>query len=138
FDFLRKPFTLGELEMSLARAMERRKALLQHEQDRLRLEHRLKQTESEKQNVILRHEEQITRMVVSSVRAHARSIEAKDPYTAGHCDRVERYSELLARHRGGFDEKWIFNLRVGAILHDIGKIGIRGAVLCKPSALDRN
>jgi HD-GYP domain-containing protein (c-di-GMP phosphodiesterase class II) len=138
FDFLGKPFTLGELEMSLARAMERRKTLLRHKQDRLRLEHLLKLTETEKQNIILGHEEEMTKMLVSSVRAHARSIEAKDSYTAGHCDRVERYSELLARQHGKFDEKWIFNLRVGAILHDIGKIGIRSAVLCKPSALDRD
>ena len=88
--------------------------------------------------MVLHHEEEITKMLVSSVRAHARSIEAKDAYTAGHCDRVERYSELLARRHGGFDEKWIFNLRVAAILHDIGKIGIRSALLCKPSALDRD
>ena len=138
FDFLGKPFTLSELEMSLARAMERRKTLLQHEQDRLRLEHLLKQSEAERKHMVLHHEEEITKMLVSSVRAHARSIEAKDAYTAGHCDRVERYSELLARRYGGFDEKWIFNLRVAAILHDIGKIGIRSALLCKPSALDRD
>ncbi len=138
FDFLGKPFTLGELEMSLARAMERRKTLLRHEQDRLRLEHLLKESEAEKKQMILHHEEETTKMFVSSVRAHARSIEAKDAYTAGHCDRVERYSELLARRQGGFDEKWIFNLRVAAMLHDIGKIGIRSAVLCKPSALDRD
>ncbi|HYR43008.1 MAG TPA: response regulator, partial [Terriglobia bacterium] len=138
FDFLGKPFTLGELEMSLARAMERRKTLLQHEQDRVRLEHLLKQSEAEKKCMILHHEEEMTKMVVASVRAHARSIEAKDAYTAGHCDRVERYAELLARRHGGFDEKWIFNLRVASILHDIGKIGIRTSVLCKPSALDRD
>ena len=42
---------------------------------------------------------------MSSIRAHARSIEAKDPYTAGHCDRVERYAEIIARQHGGFSEK---------------------------------
>ena len=77
------------------------------------------------------------KIFVSSVRAHARSIEAKDAYTAGHCDRVERYAEVLARKHGGFDEKWIFNLRVASILHDIGKIGVRSAILCKPGALDQ-
>jgi HD-GYP domain-containing protein (c-di-GMP phosphodiesterase class II) len=77
-------------------------------------------------------------MFVSSVRAHARSIEAKDAYTAGHCDRVERYAELLVRQHGGFDEEWIFNLRVASILHDIGKIGVRGAILCKPGVLDND
>jgi response regulator RpfG family c-di-GMP phosphodiesterase len=84
----------------------------------------------------LRHREEMRKMFVSSVQAHARSIEAKDAYTAGHCDRVDRYAELLARKLGGFDEKWIFNLKVGSILHDIGKIGVRSAILCKPGALD--
>jgi putative two-component system response regulator len=138
FDFLSKPFTLGELEMSLARAMERRKMLLQHEQDRTHLEYLLKKSEAEKKRLILHHQEEMTKMFVSSVRAHARSIEAKDAYTAGHCDRVERYSELLARRHGGFDERWIFNLKVASILHDIGKIGVRTAILCKPAALDRD
>jgi len=138
FDFLSKPFTLGELEMSLARAIERRKILVRHEQDRARLEHLLQDSENEKKQLVLHHEEEIMKMFVSSVRAHARSIEAKDEYTAGHCDRVERYAELLARKHGGFDEKWIFNLRVASILHDIGKIGVRSSILCKPGTLNTN
>jgi putative two-component system response regulator len=138
FDFLAKPFTLGELGISLARAMERRKMLLQHEQDRLRLEHLLDESAAEKNCMLLHHEDEMRKMFVSSVRAHARSIEAKDAYTAGHCDRVERYAELLARKHGGFDEKWIFNLRVASILHDIGKIGVRSATLCKPGTLDQH
>jgi putative two-component system response regulator len=138
FDFLTKPFTLGELEMSLARAMERRKMLLHHEQERQRLEQSLRASEAEKKCMVLHHEDEMRKMFVSSVRAHARSIEAKDAYTAGHCDRVERYAELLARKHGGCDEKWIFNLRVASILHDIGKIGVPGAILCKPGALDQH
>src|SRR5207249_7054449 len=110
--------------------------LLQHEQDRLHLQHLLNESETEKKVLLAQHEEEMRKIFVSSVRAHARSIEAKDAYTAGHCDRVERYAEVLARKHGGFDEKWIFNLRMGAILHDIGKIGVRSEVLCKPVALD--
>jgi putative two-component system response regulator len=138
FDFLAKPFTLGELEMSLARAMDRRRMLLQHEQDRVRLQQLLEKSEAEKKYLLAHHEEELRRIFVSSVRAHARSIEAKDEYTGGHCDRVERYAELLARQHGGFDEKWIFDLRVASILHDIGKIGVRGTILCKPAALTKD
>jgi response regulator RpfG family c-di-GMP phosphodiesterase len=136
FDFLSKPFTMSELEISLARATERRRMLLNHEQDRACLRHQLERSEAEKRILVARHEDEMQKMFVSSIRAHARSIEAKDAYTAGHCDRVERYAEIMARHHGGFDEKWIFNLRVGAILHDIGKIGIRGSILCKPGELN--
>jgi response regulator RpfG family c-di-GMP phosphodiesterase len=137
FDFLTKPFTMTELEISLARATERRKILIRHEEEREQLRKRLQDHEAEKHVLVARHEEEMRKVFVSSVRAHAQSIEAKDQYTAGHCDRVERYAEIIARRHGGFDEKWIFNLKVGAILHDIGKIGIRGAVLCKPGALDQ-
>ncbi len=125
FDYLTKPYTFAELEMSLARAMERRNMLLQHEHERARLTRLVEENERERR-----------KMFVSSVRAHARSIEAKDAYTAGHCDRVARFAELLARLRGGFDETWLFNLKVASILHDIGKIGVRSAVLCKPGALN--
>ena len=135
FDFLSKPFTLSELEISLARAIERRRILVQHEEDRSRLHTLLEMSEKEKRELVVQHEDEMQKLFVSSVRAHARSIEAKDPYTAGHCDRVERYAEIIARRHGGFDEKWIFNLRVGAILHDIGKIGVNGDILCKPGAL---
>jgi putative two-component system response regulator len=136
FDFLSKPFTLAELETSLERATERRRILRQQEEERTHLEHLLQKSEAERQQLLLDHEGEMRKILVSSVRAHAKSLEAKDAYTAGHCDRVEHYSELLARRHGGFDEKWIFNLRMGAILHDIGKIGVRSAVLCKPTALD--
>jgi cyclic di-GMP phosphodiesterase len=130
FDFLSKPFTIGELEASLSRASLQRKKLVALEEEREHLRKRLKNSEE-------RHEEEMRKMFVSSVRAHARSIEAKDKYTAGHCDRVDRYAEIVARRHGGFDEKWIFNLKAAAILHDIGKIGVRGAVLSKPAALDQ-
>jgi putative two-component system response regulator len=130
FDFLSKPFTISELEASLSRAAIQRKKLVAHEEEREQLRRRLENSEA-------RHEEEMRKMFVSSVRAHARSIEAKDKYTAGHCDRVERYAEIIARRHGGFDEKWIFNLKAAAILHDIGKIDIRGAVLSKPGALDQ-
>jgi len=122
YDFISKPYTLAELETSLARAAERRRLLVQNEEYRKRLEDR--------------HQEEMRKMFVSSIQAHARSIEAKDAYTAGHCDRVDRYAELIARRCGGFDESWIFNLKVASILHDIGKIGVRSAILCKPSQLD--
>ena len=136
FDFLSKPFTLSELEISLARATERRQILVQHQQDRSRLHRLVETSEAEKRTLITRHENEMQKLFVSSIRAHARSIEAKDPYTAGHCDRVERYAEIIARQHGSFTEKSIFKLRAAAILHDIGKIGVDGEILCKPGALD--
>ena len=65
----------------------------------------------------------------------AEAIEAKDPYTKGHCGRVAAYSLLLAKE-AGYPTDGLETLEFGAFLHDIGKIGIKDAVLLKPGPLD--
>jgi response regulator RpfG family c-di-GMP phosphodiesterase len=69
-----------------------------------------------------------------SLKALASAIEAKDAYTSGHCDRLVDYSALLAdkMNMNPDDRK---QLRYGAALHDIGKIGIKDAILGKPGKL---
>jgi HD-GYP domain-containing protein (c-di-GMP phosphodiesterase class II) len=73
-------------------------------------------------------------LFVSSIRALAASIDAKDPYTRGHSERVCRYSILIARHMNLSREE-IQKIRISALLHDVGKIGIDDRILRKPSAL---
>jgi putative two-component system response regulator len=65
----------------------------------------------------------------------AEAIEAKDPYTKGHCGRVAAYSLVLAKEMG-YPSDGLETLEFGAFLHDIGKIGIKDAVLLKPGPLD--
>jgi putative nucleotidyltransferase with HDIG domain len=65
----------------------------------------------------------------------AEAIEAKDPYTKGHCGRVAAYALVLAKE-AGYPDDGLETLEFGAFLHDIGKIGIRDAVLLKPGPLD--
>nr|HEX4312689.1 HD-GYP domain-containing protein [Kofleriaceae bacterium] len=65
----------------------------------------------------------------------AEAIEAKDPYTKGHCGRVAAYSLVLAKE-AGYPKDSLETLEFGAFLHDIGKIGVRDAVLLKPGPLD--
>ncbi len=65
----------------------------------------------------------------------AEAIEAKDPYTKGHCGRVAAFALLLARESGYPDDQ-LETLEFGAFLHDIGKLGIRDSVLLKPGPLD--
>lgn len=66
----------------------------------------------------------------------AEMLEAKDVYTRGHSERVARYSVLLARKigLGEHDQEWI---RRGALLHDVGKIGVREQILNKPEKLSQ-
>jgi len=65
----------------------------------------------------------------------AEAIEAKDPYTKGHCGRTAVFATALGRE-AGLSEADMEVLEFGAFLHDIGKIGVKDAVLLKPGALD--
>jgi putative nucleotidyltransferase with HDIG domain len=62
------------------------------------------------------------------------AIDAKDPYTQGHSQRVSDYSVLIARELG-LDETSVNDIRVGSLLHDIGKIGIPDSILLKNGRL---
>jgi response regulator RpfG family c-di-GMP phosphodiesterase len=68
------------------------------------------------------------------IRALANAVEAKDPYTRGHGDRVVKYTRAIGTELG-FSAEMLDKLKVAAILHDIGKIGIRDEVLLKPGKL---
>jgi response regulator RpfG family c-di-GMP phosphodiesterase len=65
----------------------------------------------------------------------AEAIEAKDTYTKGHCGRVAGFAMALA-HECGYPEEGMEALEFASFLHDIGKIGIRDAVLLKPGPLE--
>lgn len=64
----------------------------------------------------------------------AHNIESKDEYTLGHCERVADYACALARDVG-FDEITMFWFRIGALLHDVGKIVVPSEILNKPGRL---
>jgi putative nucleotidyltransferase with HDIG domain len=72
--------------------------------------------------------------LASVVRALTSAIDAKDPYTCGHSDRVARVSVRLAKELG-CDPAMLHTLYMAGLLHDIGKIGIDDAVLRKPGKL---
>jgi HD-GYP domain-containing protein (c-di-GMP phosphodiesterase class II)/CHASE2 domain-containing sensor protein len=68
----------------------------------------------------------------SSVEAIATAIEARDGYTESHCRRLAVFSVSIAEHLG-LDAEEVESIRLGALLHDVGKIGIRDEVLLKRS-----
>ncbi len=73
---------------------------------------------------------------LEAIRSLARALEAKDPYTSGHSERVSRYSERLAIALE-IPEQQTRQLTLACLIHDIGKIGVSERVLHKPTALDR-
>jgi len=64
----------------------------------------------------------------------AQSIEGKDPYTHGHCERLSDYSARLGEHLG-LAEDQIVALRRAGIVHDVGKVAVPDAILLKPGKL---
>jgi putative nucleotidyltransferase with HDIG domain len=73
-------------------------------------------------------------LFLNSIRMVAAAIDEKDPYTRGHSGRVAKYSLILA-HELGLSEAEIDTLRVSALLHDVGKIGVDDRILKKPGKL---
>jgi putative nucleotidyltransferase with HDIG domain len=73
-------------------------------------------------------------LFLGSIRMLAAAIDEKDPYTRGHSGRVAKYSTLIARELGLSDPE-VETLRISALLHDVGKIGVEDRVLKKPGAL---
>jgi putative nucleotidyltransferase with HDIG domain len=73
-------------------------------------------------------------LFLNSIQMLAGAVDEKDPYTRGHSDRVTKISVLLATEMG-LPESEIDKIRIAALLHDVGKIGIEDAVLKKPGAL---
>jgi len=76
----------------------------------------------------------LSRAVFNTVIILTQTIEAKDPYTRGHSLRVSEYSVAVGK-KLGLDKYRLQILRLGSLLHDIGKIGISSVVLNKPGKL---
>jgi putative nucleotidyltransferase with HDIG domain len=73
-------------------------------------------------------------LFIGSIRMLAAAIDEKDPYTRGHSGRVAKYSMLIGQEIGLNPEE-LDKLRIAALLHDVGKIGVEDRVLKKPGSL---
>jgi len=122
-DYITKPFQIEEARARIAQAIEKRDLILANRDYRRHLEERVRE-----------QAERIRELSVVAVQALAHALEAKDAYTRGHSSRVCAYSSAIARELG-LSAAELNDLRTGAELHDIGKIGVREMVLLKPSRL---
>ncbi|HEY6119049.1 MAG TPA: HD domain-containing phosphohydrolase, partial [Pyrinomonadaceae bacterium] len=73
-------------------------------------------------------------LFVGTVKSLAAAIDGKDPYTRGHSERVSRFSVAIAQRLGLSNEE-VEKIRISALLHDVGKIGIDDKILKKPASL---
>lgn len=72
---------------------------------------------------------------VQTIRALAEAVDAKDSYTRGHSERVGVYASKIARELD-FPKAMIERVYIAGLLHDVGKIGVRDAIITKPDRLD--
>jgi response regulator RpfG family c-di-GMP phosphodiesterase len=142
YDFIQKPFKLAELDASLQRALNHYKALRQNEAYQSRLEERVEERTRE----VVKLKDDIEKLFEGFVQAAVFAIEARDPSTSGHSNRVAELTvglaEAVNRTVDGsygpvhFNEHQIKELRYASLLHDFGKVGVREEVLTKARKLE--
>ena len=118
-DYLTKPFHLDEVRARVSQALEKRRLIIENREYQERLEERV--------GVQARRLEEL---FLASIQSLAEALEVKDPYTRGHSVRVSQYSSVIARTLH-LDSDVVRQVELGGHLHDIGKIGVREAVLNK-------
>ena len=123
YDYVTKPFNLGEVTLSVERALEKRRLELENRDYQQHLEERVSQ-----------QAEKIRQSFLNSMTALAYALEAKDNYTSGHSERVAELSATIATELG-LPQEHVEKIRVAGKVHDIGKIGVRESVLSKPGRL---
>lgn len=130
YDFIIKPFDLDLVVFSVEKALEKRRLEEEVENYHLHLEKLV-----EERTAKLQHLYNVLKEAhLDTIKALIEAIDAKDPYTRGHSDRVRKMSLRIAM-KLGFNENRLEGLGYGALLHDIGILGIRDGVLQKQGPL---
>jgi response regulator RpfG family c-di-GMP phosphodiesterase len=122
-DYLTKPFVLEEVRARVAQSLEKRRLVIENRNYQTRLEQRVRE-----------QAQRLEELFLAGIQSLAEALELKDPYTRGHSIRVSRYGVAVARALG-LDDETTRQIELGGHLHDIGKIGVREAVLNKDGKL---
>jgi len=101
------------------------------------LSSRLRDTGALLVSYLQRKNRQLAKAYLDTVNTVVHAIEDRDSFFRGHTDRVAKVSKLIGREMG-LEEEEMFNLEIGALLHDIGKIGIPDSILQKPAPLKKS
>ncbi len=130
-DHLSKPLNLEMLTLTVDRAVEKKRLIVQNREYQRNLEtmvhERTKQLNDANGN--------LRSLFIGSIKALAQALEAKDEYTQGHSARVAEESVRIATYLS-LSEEEIRSIWIAGFLHDIGKIGVKESVLNKPGKLD--
>ncbi|HWP43007.1 MAG TPA: HD domain-containing phosphohydrolase [Blastocatellia bacterium] len=137
FDYVIKPFDLSQLSLVVDRAL-RYQALLSFKRN---YEGALEETvriRTKELRLLYNNLNELLEVLYTNYRATirtlAQALEARDIETAGHSDRVVAYCLRIGKELG-LSQKDLIGLEQGAMLHDVGKIGVRDSILLKPGPL---
>lgn len=137
-DYLTKPFNLEEVQIVVDRTFEKRRLIAENRSYQEHLEDLVELRTAE---VVEKHGEierlygELQDSYESSLQALVTALDFRDNETQGHSYRVVQYAVMVAKVMG-IGEPDLTWIRRGAILHDVGKIGIPDAILKKPGKLD--
>jgi response regulator RpfG family c-di-GMP phosphodiesterase len=131
YDFILKPFDLDLVVFSVKKALDKKRL----EEVVADYDQHLEELVEDRTADLRRAYGMLKKSHLDSVKMLVEAIDAKDAYTRGHSDRVRKWSVALAE-KLGFSEKKIESLEFGALLHDIGMIGIKDEVLQKQGSLN--
>ncbi|HET9529901.1 MAG TPA: response regulator, partial [Blastocatellia bacterium] len=137
FDYVTKPFNLSDVETAVHRGLRHRSVLRANQQYEQHLQElvSLRTHELSVANVNLNTTlEKLYLNYRATLRALAAALEARDVETKGHSERVVAYCLGLGKQIG-LSQRDLITLEHGALLHDIGKIGVPDAILLKRGAL---
>ena len=131
FDYILKPFQLKAIELSVKRAFEH----FEVKNLKNRYSFHLEELAAERAAEVDKALEEVEMSYRTTLKALVQALETRDFETHGHSERVVTFSLRLG-HEIGLDKDALRNLELGALLHDIGKIGVPDAILRKPAALN--
>ncbi len=131
YDYVSKPFKLNEVAMITHKALEKRRLVLENKAYQRELEQKVAERTRELQDAL----KKLDSTYNFTLRALVTALDTRDEETQGHSMRVVHYTLKIARLMGISDGNLGKVLEYGALLHDIGKIGIPDAILRKPGKL---
>jgi putative nucleotidyltransferase with HDIG domain len=130
FDFLRKPFSLSELQISVKQAVQKHLLMMEN----LQYTEHLEKLVEEKAKELFEAHRLLELNFIRTVLAMINALEACDIYTKGHSERVTNISIIIGQAMN-MTLAELKTLRTGAVFHDLGKIGIYPDLLHKPASL---
>jgi putative nucleotidyltransferase with HDIG domain len=136
-DYLTKPFNLEQVRITVERTLEKRRLLIENRE----YQHNLEMKVEERTRELTEKNQEVQRLFVelqetyqTTLEALVQALDLRDTETQGHSLRVVEFTTEIAAELG-IVEPELTEIRRGALLHDIGKIGIPDAILRKPAKL---